>query len=76
MTQSQLDYVFASRGLHEQVTTRALNSAEEWGASDYCRILIDVGCPVRTRRGCDCLAGCALTHGSSLSLGRSVTIGD
>ena len=38
----QLDYVFASRGFHESVTTRALNSVEEWGSSDHCRILIDV----------------------------------
>ena len=27
----QLDYAFASRGFHERVTARALNSAEEWG---------------------------------------------
>ena len=38
----QLDYVFASRGLHERVTARALNSVEEWGASDHCRLLIEV----------------------------------
>ena len=38
----QLDYVFASRGFHERVTTRALNSVQEWGSSDHCRILIDV----------------------------------
>ena len=38
----QLDYVFASRGFHESVTTRALNSVEEWGASDHCRLLIEV----------------------------------
>ena len=41
--QNQLDYVFASRGFHEQVKVRALNSPEEWGASDHCRIVIDVG---------------------------------
>jgi len=41
--QSQLDYVFASRGFHEQIKVRALNSPEEWGASDHCRIVIDVG---------------------------------
>ena len=40
--QSQLDYVFASRGFHESVRVRALNSVEEWGASDHCRIVIDV----------------------------------
>ena len=38
----QLDYVFASRGFHESVTTRALNSVDEWGSSDHCRIVIDV----------------------------------
>ena len=40
---SQLDYVFASLGFHESVKVRAMNSAEEWGASDHCRVLIDVG---------------------------------
>ena len=39
----QLDHVFASRGFHEQIRVRALNSADEWGASDHCRILIKVG---------------------------------
>ncbi|WP_419909403.1 hypothetical protein [Candidatus Poriferisodalis sp.] len=39
---NQLDYVFASRGFHEQVKVRALNSPEEWGPSDHCRILIEV----------------------------------
>ncbi len=39
---NQLDYVFASRGFHEQITTRALNAPEEWGPSDHCRIEIDV----------------------------------
>ncbi|MYH60179.1 MAG: hypothetical protein F4145_19875 [Boseongicola sp. SB0675_bin_26] len=38
----QLDYVFASRGFHELVTTRALNGIDEWGSSDHCRILIEV----------------------------------
>ena len=40
--QNQLDYVFASRRFHESVTVRALNSVEEWGASDHCRLLIEV----------------------------------
>ena len=39
---NQLDYVFASRGFHESVTVRALNSVEEWGPSDHCRLLIEV----------------------------------
>lgn len=40
--QNQLDYVFASRGFHESVAVRALNGVEEWGASDHCRLLIEV----------------------------------
>ena len=40
--QNQLDYVFASRGFHESVEVRALNGVEEWGASDHCRLLINV----------------------------------
>ncbi len=40
--QNQLDYVFASRGFHESVRVSALNSVEEWGASDHCRLLIEV----------------------------------
>lgn len=38
----QIDYAFASRGFHEGVTVRALNGVKEWGASDHCRLLIDV----------------------------------
>ncbi len=38
----QLDYAFASRGFHEKVKARALNSVEEWGPSDHCRLLIEV----------------------------------
>ena len=46
---NQLDYVFASRGFHEGITVRAMNSVEEWGASDHCRLLIKVadGIPAR-----------------------------
>ena len=40
---NQLDYVFASRGFHESVKVRALNEVEEWGSSDHCRLLIEVG---------------------------------
>ena len=40
--QNQLDYAFASRGFHETVGVRAMNSIEEWGASDHCRLLIEV----------------------------------
>lgn len=39
----QLDYVFASRGFHESIKVRALNEVDEWGSSDHCRVLIDVG---------------------------------
>ena len=41
-TGNQLDYVFASRWFHHGVRARALNGVEEWGASDHCRILIEV----------------------------------
>ena len=40
---NQLDHVFASRGFHESIRTRALNGVEEWGPSDHCRLLIEVG---------------------------------
>ncbi len=40
--QNQLDYVFASRGFHHSVCTRALNSPDEWGSSDHCRIWIEI----------------------------------
>ena len=39
---TQLDWAFASRGFHRSVTVRALNSVEEWGSSDHCRLLIQV----------------------------------
>ena len=42
---NQLDYVFASRGFHESLEVRALNSVEDWGASDHCRLLIEVAGP-------------------------------
>ena len=42
-TQHQLDYVFASRGFHESVSVRAMNGVDEWGASDHCRLWIEVG---------------------------------
>ena len=41
---NQLDYVFASRGFHESVRVHAMNkNSDEWGPSDHCRIVIDVG---------------------------------
>ncbi len=36
----QLDYVFASEGFSDSVSVRALNSPEEWGPSDHCRLEI------------------------------------
>ena len=38
----QLDFVFASRGFHESIKVRALNSIEDWGPSDHCRLEIEV----------------------------------
>ena len=40
--QNQLDYAFASRSFHKSIAVRAMNSVEEWGASDHCRLLIEV----------------------------------
>ena len=39
---NQLDYVFASKSMTESIQVRALNSVEEWGPSDHCRIEIVV----------------------------------
>ncbi len=41
--QNQLDYAFASHGFHQAVTVRAMNSVAEWGSSDHCRLVIEVG---------------------------------
>ena len=38
----QLDHAFASRGFHNSVKVCAMNSVEEWGASDHCRLRIEV----------------------------------
>ena len=38
----QLDYAFASRGFHNNVSVRALNGVDDWGSSDHCRLLIEV----------------------------------
>ncbi|MYE32231.1 MAG: endonuclease/exonuclease/phosphatase family protein [Chloroflexi bacterium] len=40
--QNQLDYAFASRGFDRSVSVRAMNAVDEWGASDHCRVLIEV----------------------------------
>ena len=39
---TQLDYVFASRGFHNQVSVRAMNGIDEWGPSDHCRLMIEL----------------------------------
>ncbi len=38
----QLDYVFASAELADSIVVRALNTPEEWGPSDHCRIGIEL----------------------------------
>ena len=39
----QLDFVFASESIADRVKVRALNGVEEWGSSDHCRIMIELG---------------------------------
>lgn len=42
--QRQLDFVFASDDLAKQVTrVAAMNGEQEWGASDHCRVCVEVG---------------------------------
>lgn len=41
----QLDFVFASAGIADRVRTKALNRVDEWGASDHCRIEIEIASP-------------------------------
>jgi exonuclease III len=39
----QLDFVFASLGMLEEIVkVSALNGADEWGTSDHCRVVIDI----------------------------------
>jgi len=38
----QLDFVFASESLSESVSVRALNSPDQWGPSDHCRVEIEI----------------------------------
>jgi len=38
----QLDFVFASKELHDRLQVRALNAPDEWGPSDHCRVLIEL----------------------------------
>lgn len=37
----QLDFVFASVEIYDRVSARALNTPENWGPSDHCRVLIE-----------------------------------
>jgi len=39
----QLDFVFASQALAKDLTVKALNDPEEWGPSDHCRVVIEIG---------------------------------
>ena len=39
---NQFDFAFASRGFHESIKVRAMNGIDEWGASDHCRLLIEI----------------------------------
>ncbi|MDE0100982.1 MAG: hypothetical protein OXN91_09220 [Chloroflexota bacterium] len=40
---NQFDFAFASHGFHESINVRALNEVDEWGSSDHCRLLIEIG---------------------------------
>ena len=39
---NQLDYVFASRGLHDRIRVHAMNDVGGFGPSDHCRIQVEV----------------------------------
>ena len=41
----QLDYVFASHGIADALSVRALNEPEEWGPSDHCCIAMEFAPP-------------------------------
>jgi len=38
----QLDFVFASESIADRVFVKALNSVEDWGPSDHCRVMIEL----------------------------------
>ncbi len=38
----QLDHVFVSESIADRIRVRAMNSPEEWGPSDHCRLLIEL----------------------------------
>jgi hypothetical protein len=39
----QLDFVFSSIGLTENLHVRAINDPDLWGPSDHCRVEIEIG---------------------------------
>ena len=39
----QLDFVFASSSISDRVEVHALNTAADWGPSDHCRVVIEIG---------------------------------
>ena len=39
---AQADYVFATENIADRVSACALNSPDDWGPSDHCRIVIDL----------------------------------
>jgi exonuclease III len=41
----QLDFVFASTELADRLDVHALNQPDDWGPSDHCRVVIDLGPP-------------------------------
>ena len=38
----QLDFVFASKNLFDDVSVEAINNPDEWGPSDHCRVVIEL----------------------------------
>jgi hypothetical protein len=43
---SQIDYCYVTDDLEHRTRVTALNRDEEWGPSDHCRVMIEVGPPV------------------------------
>ncbi len=39
---AQADYVFATENIADRVSVHALNSPDDWGPSDHCRLIIDL----------------------------------
>ena len=39
---AQADYVFATENIADRVSVDALNSSDDWGPSDHCRLVIDL----------------------------------